>query len=82
MDAYKSLAIAIVTQAAVDYRRKMKKYGEAPAIERFFLSEWGNLLCFGEADLILERLKDECIRGKKPYGKPMLKHGLVKGRGK
>ena len=77
MDAYEYLAIAIVIQAAEDYRRKMKRYGEAPEIEIFFNSEWGNLLCFGKADLILEKLKDECVRGKKPIGKPFLKYDMV-----
>ena len=77
MDGYKYLAIAIVTQAAQDYRRKMKKRGTAPDIVRFFKSEWGNLLCFGKADVILERLKDECVKGKKPCGRPTLKYGMV-----
>ena len=74
MDGYKYLAIAIVQQAAQDYRRKMKKRGTAPDIVKFFKSEWGNLLCFGKADLILEKLKDE---GKKPCGRPTLKYGMV-----
>ncbi len=77
MYGYKYLAIAIVVQAATDYRRKMKRYGEAPEIERFFRSDWGNLLCFGNADLILEKLKDECVKGKKPKAKPYGKRGMV-----
>lgn len=64
MNPYEYLAMAIVEQAANDYRKQMKHHGKATAIERFFRSEWGNLLCFGKADLILEKLQDEQIRRK------------------
>ena len=77
MDGYGYLAIAIVEQAAKDYRKKIKKYGKAPDIVRFFHSDWGNLCCFGKADLILEKLKDECVKGKKLKGKPKGKRGMV-----
>lgn len=77
MDGYGYLAIAIVEQSAKDYRKKIKRYGKAPDIVKFFHSDWGNLLCFGKADLILEKLKDECIKGKKPKGKPLGKRGMA-----
>jgi hypothetical protein len=77
MDGYIYLAIAVVEQAAKDYRRKMRKHGKAPDIERFFHSEYGDLLCFGKADMVLERLKDEHIKGKKPSRKAGFKYGMV-----
>lgn len=79
MDGYEYLAIAIVTQAAQDYRREMKRYGTSPDIEKFFLSDWGNLLCFGKADLVFEKLKNE---PKKPRKKPYLRHGMCQKRKK
>lgn len=77
MDGYDYLAIAIAQQAAHDYRKKIKKYGKAPDIVRFFKSEWGDLLCFGKADVILEKLKDECVKGNKPKGKPLGKREIA-----
>lgn len=73
MDGYEYLAIAIVEQAANDYRSQIKRHGEAPAIEKFFRSDWGNLLCFGKASLVLEKLKNEQI----PRKNTPFKRGMV-----
>lgn len=61
------LANAIVTKAAYDYRAAWKKYKKGDdrqiykikKIERFFKSEWGDLLCNGKAKDILQRLQAE-----------------------
>lgn len=64
LNGYQQLAIAIVSVAAEDYRKealksKHKTY-EALAIERFFESDYGELLTFGMASTILEKLRKEC----------------------
>lgn len=71
---YELLAIAIVNQAAADYRKELKisnrhncKTQEAINIERFFNSDYGDLLCFGMADLILEKLRKEQKAPKRTY---------------
>ncbi len=74
MNGYEYLAIAIVTQAAQDYRREMRRYGTSPDLENFFLSGWCDLLCFGKADLVFEKLKNE---PRKPRKKPYLRYGMV-----
>ena len=64
---YEDLAIAIVTVAAEDYRAAYRRYkrGDESAkkiiqeIETFFRSEYGDLLCSGKADKILQRLQKE-----------------------
>lgn len=71
-DPYENLAIAVVNTTVIDYRnccREIKKEHDEKKInyakhkkyqiEKFFRSHWGNILCFGYADLILERLKKE-----------------------
>ncbi len=63
---YELLAIAICKTAADDYARELissDKAGEktngAKAIERFFLSDWGDALSFGKGAVILETLQAE-----------------------
>ena len=64
LTGYDMLAIAICGQAAKDYRieiRKSVKCGEktmgAKKIEKFFLSEYGDLLSFGQGNQIIKRLQ-------------------------
>ena len=64
---YETLAIAIVRAAVADYRKELKrskkegyKTGEAKAIERFFLSEYGDLLTFGKGKVIMKQIQKEC----------------------
>ena len=66
LNGYQLLAMAVVNQAAEDYRNELKisgRQGEktygALALERFFLSEWGDLLSFGMGEVILEKLQKE-----------------------
>ena len=64
---YEDLANAIVTKAAYDYRAACKRYKKGDdreilkikKIERFFNSEWGDLLCKGNAKEIFRRLQAE-----------------------
>ena len=77
LNGYELLAMAVVNQAAEDYRRALKssalhggKTTDAIALERFFLSEWGDLLCFGMGDLILEKLQKEFESGNRIKTKP------------
>lgn len=71
LNGYELLAIAIVNQAAEDYRNELKlsdkqgaKTQGAYVLERFFLSDYGDLLCFGMGELILEKLQKESITGR------------------
>lgn len=66
-EGYEDLANAIVIRAAYDYRKACKRYrkGDESAlsriheIERFFNSEWADLLCKDKAKDILWRLQRE-----------------------
>ena len=64
--AIKNLAVAIVTLAAADYRREMKKSFksgrktyEAQQIERFFRSELCAAITSNNGETILKRLQRE-----------------------
>lgn len=64
---YDDLATAIVKSAASDYKRELKKSKSngkktqrAKDIERFFLSEWCDLLSHGQGRVIMRRIKKEC----------------------
>lgn len=66
-DCYEDLANAIIVEAARDYRKAYRRYkkGDETAlykirkIEKFFNSEWADLLCNDKAKNILERLQKE-----------------------
>ena len=63
-DNYNLLAQAIVELAANDYRElrmneRYSKQWRVHEIERFFLSEYGDLLCHDLGEVILEKLKAE-----------------------
>lgn len=83
---YEALAIAITTRAAEDYRKAFKQFikrGEKPyemySIERFFLSNYGDAICFGYGNVILEKLQKECLEDAriktKPYFSPQRMSG-------
>ena len=69
LDPYEELAIAIVEQAAKDYRemrRKLRKNpndmtarGQMGEVVRFFNSRWFGILTDANPDYILEQLKEE-----------------------
>lgn len=73
---YEDLANAIVQKAATDYREACERVrnGDETALrqvkecERFFKSNWGDLLCKGKAQYIFDRLKAE-QEGKTPKQK-------------
>ena len=63
-DNYNLLAQAIVELTANDYRelRRNERYSKqwrVHEIERFFLSEYGDLLCHDLGEVILEKLRAE-----------------------
>lgn len=67
--AYTNLASAVVIQAVEEYRaaklelsknpNSRKAKGRLKKLTRFFESPWGNELCLGRADYILDRLQKE-----------------------
>lgn len=62
-DGYTDLAEAIVRQAVEDYRNISNGYMSENVnhnkieIEKFFLSEWGNALCYGHGEDVLRIIK-------------------------
>jgi hypothetical protein len=67
--AYTNLALAIVLLAAEDYREAQWQLSQNPhdkkardelkRLTRFFKSQWGEELCLGRADYILDKLQKE-----------------------
>lgn len=55
------LAIGIVKQAADDFRAAIRSHDEsnAQALQKWFWSEWGQLLSFGQGGAIVRRIKKE-----------------------
>ncbi len=88
MSGWELLAIAVVKSAADDYRKAVKrarKTGGNPvggrAIERFFKSEYGDLLTFGHGEEIWRQLKKEGEENAgKNEGKRHNKQGAKKSR--
>lgn len=56
-----NLAIGVVKQAADDLRAALKAHDESEAavLFRWFWSEWGQLLSFGQGGAIIRRIKKE-----------------------
>lgn len=56
-----SLAIGIVKQAADDLRAAIRtnEEDEANRLRRWFMSEWGQLLSFGQGGAIIRRINKE-----------------------
>lgn len=65
MDGYLLLSMAVVAQAADDYRKAYKRKESLQHIRKFLLSDYGNTLSFGLGKKILEDLEIECRSGKK-----------------
>lgn len=64
-EGYEELRCAIVLQAVKDYRKALK-YGkphEAKALEKWFLSEWGQLLSRDNGAYIIEKVKQDVKGG-------------------
>lgn len=69
IDPYKSLAAAIVLEAAAEYRRKSKiktmgnaeklRQKEIADLENFFLSEWFQMLTSVDGGVVLKMLQGE-----------------------
>ncbi|MEF2688650.1 MAG: hypothetical protein U0M73_03795 [Christensenellales bacterium] len=70
-EPYIDLAIAIIVQAADDYRKALWQLKRNPKyypaltkkseIERFFYSAWFGVLTDADPDYILTRLRRECV---------------------
>lgn len=68
-DPYRTLANAIIVQAAKDYRtalRKLKRnlhnhlaQSDADSIERFFRSDWYKSLTEVDGEMLIRKLKEE-----------------------
>lgn len=61
----RKLQTAIVKQAVDDLRAAIRagETGTAASLGKWFLSEWGQLLCFGQGAYIVEKvIKEEAIR--------------------
>lgn len=65
-DGYENVRVVIVKQAVDDYRRALahNKHYEAKALERWFLSEWGEMLCGGNGAYIIDKVKKQ-VKGKR-----------------
>lgn len=69
IDPYQSLANAIVIQAAKDYRRALRKLKKYPNntdakrtvadCERFFHSDWYEILTNVKAEYLIRKLREE-----------------------
>ena len=68
-DGYANLQIGIIQQAITDYKRALRQgyEGKARALERWFLSSWGEMLSGGNGIYIIEQVRKEVRRknGKK-----------------
>lgn len=55
------LQSAIIVQAVQDYKKALKNDDRKTArqVERFFRSEWGQLLSMGNGEAIIERVRKE-----------------------
>ena len=72
---YERLIIAIMQQAVLDYRKAVKKTHSPDkyekrngtfakkSLERFFLSDWGQLLSGNNGQFIVDKLREEAIEG-------------------
>ena len=56
---YEHLRTAIIYQAVQDYKTALKKnnYGQISALERFFRSEWGQLLSYDNGEYIISECR-------------------------
>ena len=56
---YLDIAAAILTQAKDDYIYSLKHHHERSCanLERFFLSDWGQMLSFNHGEYIIEQCK-------------------------
>lgn len=62
-DGYINLAAAIVIQAQKDYRSALRTDNQfkITAIERFFLSDWGQLLSADHGEYIIKKERQGCL---------------------
>lgn len=64
---YELLVQAIVRRAVEDYEEALlnEEYDRAKALDRWFHSEWGQMLCYHNEDYILDRARKEVIAKRK-----------------
>jgi hypothetical protein len=65
-DPYLSLAAAILKQAVEDYICAIQIYdaGQIAKIEKFFLSDYGQALSFGNGEMILNKARSMALAAK------------------
>lgn len=68
MDGYERLQIAILQQAIKDYKTALKKnsYYSKRSLERWFLSDWGEMLSNNNGELIIEKCQKSVGMKHKP----------------
>ena len=66
MDGYDALKVAIIRRAVSDYNISLRKNDlfHQKKLEKFFLSEWGQMLSDNYGEYIIEQCKKECGKGK------------------
>ncbi len=64
-DGYGNVRVGIVKQAITDYKEALiyDEFGKARALERWFLSEWGEALSGGNGAYIIEKVRKELGKG-------------------
>lgn len=61
---YANLRVGIINQAIYDYKRALAQDngGQINHLERWFLSEWGQMLSGGNGAYIIEKVRKEMKR--------------------
>lgn len=61
VDGYANIKNGILKQAVDDYKRALTRgeKAEAKALERWFTSDWGEMLSNGNGELIIEKVRKE-----------------------
>lgn len=60
-NGYENVRVGILNQAIYDYKTALKKddNGQIQHLEKWFLSEWGQMLSGGNGSYIIEKVKKE-----------------------
>lgn len=79
-DGYERIAIAIVKQAADDYAAALcgKDDMNIKSLERFFLSDWGQALSYGNGLEIIKRIKRQAAEKAQAAPRQMKADGKAK----
>ena len=85
MEAYERLRVEIVKTAVLDLKSAMRKSdrlgvlcGEQVRLEKWFLSGWGQFLCEGRGEYIIEKCRKLYKRKAYRNGKPLIEEETQK----